>query len=246
MEPRLSFVPVLAATSALSSVSHSSPIFSCRPAVQSAPTDVLDVVVGSSSCGARSEPLQRQSVSSVSLQGSSFHGQALQRRFEFGSPSSNSVRFHVDAVATDPGIHFVERMRYHRSSKVATWTIKLLYDGECPVCLKQVAFLRERDVHSQILYEDIAADDYDPDMNGGIDYEMAMKTIHGVLPDGTVVHGMETIRLLYDAIGLGWLSGPTGWPVLKPVFDRIYDWFSENRLTITGEKMCDIECDLKL
>jgi predicted DCC family thiol-disulfide oxidoreductase YuxK len=63
-----------------------------------------------------------------------------------------------------------------------------------------------------------------------------MGSIHGVKPDGSLVTGMEVFRRAYAAVGWGWLWSPTGWPVLKPVFDAAYRWFAKRRLALTGRK----------
>jgi predicted DCC family thiol-disulfide oxidoreductase YuxK len=69
-----------------------------------------------------------------------------------------------------------------------------------------------------------------------------MGHIHAVLPDGSVVTGMEAFRRSYAAIGLGFLLAPTGLPLLRPLFDRAYDWFAKNRLRLTGRgHVCENE-----
>jgi len=68
----------------------------------------------------------------------------------------------------------------------------------------------------------------------GLTYEQAMEQIHGVLPSGAVVRGMEVFRRAYAAVGWGWLLAPTAWPLLRPLFDRGYQWFARNRLRLTG------------
>ena len=30
--------------------------------------------------------------------------------------------------------------------------------------------------------------------------------------------------------GLGWLVAPTGWPLLRPLFDRLYGGFARHRI----------------
>ena len=53
--------------------------------------------------------------------------------------------------------------------------IKLLYDGECPLCLREVNFLQKKDAgRGKVAFVDIAADDYNPEENAGIDFETAM------------------------------------------------------------------------
>ena len=66
--------------------------------------------------------------------------------------------------------------------------------------------------------------------------------IHGVLPDGTVVTRMEVFRRAYRAVGWGWLLAPTGWPVLKPIFDWGYEQFAKRRKKI-ARLFCGAQCD---
>lgn len=59
-----------------------------------------------------------------------------------------------------------------------------------------------------------------------------MAEIHGVYPDGRLVKGATAFRAAYRAVGLGWLLAPTGWPLLKPLFDRLYALFARHRLRL--------------
>lgn len=122
------------------------------------------------------------------------------------------------------------------------WQIKVLYDGDCPLCLREIRFLRARDRAGRIAFEDIAAPDFDP-ARYGLDRRAVMARIHGVLPDGRLVEGVEVFRRLYEQVGLGWLLAPTRWPVLRPLFDAAYRTFARNRLRITGrsEAACSPE-----
>ena len=113
------------------------------------------------------------------------------------------------------------------------WKIKVLYDGECPLCLREIRFLRKRDRAGRISFEDIAAPGFDPAAYG-LDRSTVMARIHGVLPDGRVVEGVEVFRRLYEQVGLGWLLAPTRWPLLRPLFDAAYRAFARNRLRLTG------------
>jgi len=113
------------------------------------------------------------------------------------------------------------------------WQVKVLFDGDCPLCRREMEALARRDRHGRLALEDIAAPEFDP-ARYGLTQEQAMDRIHGVLPDGTVVEGMEVFRRAYAAVGLGWLLAPTAWPLLGGLFDRAYRWFARNRLRLTG------------
>jgi predicted DCC family thiol-disulfide oxidoreductase YuxK len=113
------------------------------------------------------------------------------------------------------------------------WDVKLLYDGECPLCMREVRMLEKLNHKGRLALEDIAQPDFDASQYGRT-FEQLMGSIHGVLPDGQLVTGMEVFRRAYAAVGLGTLLAPTAWPVLKPVFDRAYTLFAKNRLRLTG------------
>jgi predicted DCC family thiol-disulfide oxidoreductase YuxK len=116
---------------------------------------------------------------------------------------------------------------------MANWDFKLLYDGECPLCVREVRMMEKLNRKGRLVLEDIAAPDFDASHYGRT-FEELMGSIHGVLPDGRLVTGMEVFRRAYAAVGLGGLVAPTGWPLLKPVFDRAYTIFARNRLRLTG------------
>lgn len=93
----------------------------------------------------------------------------------------------------------------------------------------------------RLIIEDIAAESFDP-ARYGLTMEAVMGAIHGVLPDGRVVAGMEVFRRAYGVLGLGWLLRWTAWWPFRPVVDRFYRWFARNRMWLTGRgKGCDTD-----
>lgn len=111
--------------------------------------------------------------------------------------------------------------------------ITVLFDGECPLCQREIAALERRNDAGRVAFEDIAAPDFDP-ARYGLDHRAVMGRIHGVLPDGRVVEGMEVLRRAYAGVGLGWVLAPSRWRLLRPLFDRAYTVFARNRLRWTG------------
>lgn len=114
----------------------------------------------------------------------------------------------------------------------------ILYDGECPLCAREVALLRRLDRgRGRLGHVDIAAPGFDAAAYG-TDWATLMGRIHGALPDGTLVEGVEVFRRSYAAVGLGWLLAWTRWPGLRRVADAGYRWFARNRLRWTGREAC--------
>jgi predicted DCC family thiol-disulfide oxidoreductase YuxK len=115
-----------------------------------------------------------------------------------------------------------------------SWTIRVLYDSECPLCAREIRFLERRDHgRGRVQFEDIAAPDFDPGRYGLSDRDV-MARIHGVLPSGEVVEGLEVFRRVYAGVGLGWLMAPTRWPGVRRVAEWAYRIFARNRLRWTG------------
>ncbi len=112
----------------------------------------------------------------------------------------------------------------------------ILIDGECPLCRHEANLLRRLDRgRGRLCLVDITEPGFDA-AEYGTSFDGVMGTIHGVRADGSLVTGMEVFRRAYAAVGWGWLWAPTGWPVLRQVFDAAYRFFARHRLTITGQR----------
>ena len=106
------------------------------------------------------------------------------------------------------------------------WQIRVLYDGECPLCSREIRFLERRDRgRGLIQFEDIADPAFDAGAYG-LDARQLMARIHGVLealkdeevPVGDWVHPILEERhhaifgefgevdLAYEVEGAGRLS----------------------------------------
>jgi predicted DCC family thiol-disulfide oxidoreductase YuxK len=110
----------------------------------------------------------------------------------------------------------------------------ILVDGECPLCAREAAFLSRLDGgRKRLEIVDISEEGFDPSRFGRTQ-DALMARIHGVLPDGTLVEGVEVFRRSYAAVGRGWLLAWTRLPGLRFVADAGYRWFARNRLRLTG------------
>lgn len=126
--------------------------------------------------------------------------------------------------------------------------LTLLFDGGCPLCVREVNFLRQRDQRRnpgrpRLAFVDIDAADYDAERHGGISYRQAMGRIHAIRADGSVVRDVEVFRSAYQLIGLGWLYAPTTWPVLGPIADVLYGLWARWRLPLTRRPDLDQLCN---
>lgn len=121
------------------------------------------------------------------------------------------------------------------SSIAPSWKIKLLYDSQCPLCMREVNFLTKRDAgRGLVKFVDVADDAYSPEANGGVEFETAMGRIHAILADGTVIKNVEVFRRVYEILGMGWIYAATKLPIVGLIVDRLYEVWADWRLALTG------------
>ena len=120
-----------------------------------------------------------------------------------------------------------------KKQKQIKYDLKLLFDGECPLCVKEVNFLKSRNEKGLIAFVDLADPLYSPEENSGISYETGMATIHGVYK-GNVMTGVEVFEKAYSCVGLGWVYSFTKVPALLTAANKVYDVWAKYRLEITG------------
>ena len=122
-----------------------------------------------------------------------------------------------------------------------------LFDGGCPLCLRETNFLKNRDELNKIKFVDISIDDYDPHLYKDISYLEAMSNLHGILENGDIIKGLDVLSYSYELIGLGWVYYPLKIKFLEPVLRLIYRYWAKYRLQITGrsinEKICTSQCE---
>ena len=128
--------------------------------------------------------------------------------------------------------------------------LTVLYDGGCPLCVREVRFLKQRDQNHngttpQLGFVDIDALDYNPSQWAGIDYRKAMGRIHAVAADGTVLRDVTVFRRAYELVGLGWLYAPTRWPLIGPLADAAYGIWARWRLVLTRRPSLEQLCDAR-
>ncbi|MGK7940452.1 MAG: thiol-disulfide oxidoreductase DCC family protein [Crocosphaera sp.] len=117
----------------------------------------------------------------------------------------------------------------------SSWKVKLLYDGDCPLCMREVRFLQKKDQGRKLVnLVNIAEDSYNSDEHCNIDYKSAMGRIHAILPDGTILRDIEAFRYVYEVLGMGWVYAVTKLPLVGKFANLIYRIWAKLRLPLTG------------
>lgn len=111
--------------------------------------------------------------------------------------------------------------------------VEVFFDGDCPLCTREVAMVRRLDRKARVRFTDIAAPEFDAGTIGRTQEDL-MARIQGRLPDGSFIEGVEVFRRMYAATGLGALVAVTRIPGISHALDAGYRWFARNRLRLTG------------
>ncbi len=118
------------------------------------------------------------------------------------------------------------------------YQIEVFYDGGCPLCLREINLLKRWDRLGKIKFTNL---DDPAFLSIPIDktYDELMAQMHGRLPDGTWIQGVEVFRRLYAAVGFGPLVWLSRWPIISQLLDLGYVMFAKNRLRLTGRCTAD-------
>ena len=124
--------------------------------------------------------------------------------------------------------------------------LTFLFDGGCPLCLRETNFLKSKDELNKIDFVDINNVNYNPILFKDISYAEAMSNLHGILENGNIIKGLDVLAYSYELIGLGWVYYPLKIEFFAPVLRLFYKYWAKYRLKITGrsniEKLCTSEC----
>lgn len=126
------------------------------------------------------------------------------------------------------------------SSPSEQFRVEVFYDADCPLCYHEIRMLKWLDRNrKRVLFTNIADPDFNPEPLGKT-FDELMAEIHGRLPDGKWIIGVEVFRQVYAAVGFGLLVWPSRLPGISHVLDAGYRVFARNRLSLTGR--CDSSC----
>lgn len=105
----------------------------------------------------------------------------------------------------------------------------LLFDGACPFCSREAAFLKEADPERRIRFVDISDPAFEAERYG-VAREDVDAQLHFFDDQGRLFRAMDAVRAAYRAVGMGRRMAWTGLPVIRPIFDRFYRVFARNRI----------------
>lgn len=119
--------------------------------------------------------------------------------------------------------------------------LKLLYDGECPICKREVCILQKKDSQTKIKFIDISSKEFSPFENNNIDYNTAMSQIHAIDGKGNLLVGISAFAAVYASCQLLVTSTLLRIPFIKRTLKPLYTLFAKKRLWLTGRMNTNIK-----
>ena len=117
-----------------------------------------------------------------------------------------------------------------------TQPFEVFFDEQCPLCRKEIKFVRKRDRDGKLKLTDISDPNFDPSSTGKSLDEL-MREIHGRYADGTLVTGVEVFREIYQRIGFGAFVVPSRWIGVRWCMDKMYNLFAALRYRNAKKRM---------
>lgn len=123
----------------------------------------------------------------------------------------------------------------------------LIYDSHCPLCTKELQWLKRRDKHNHLRLIDLHSPHFSKHFPT-LKQQQVMERLHGFYlrpsnPDGGWYYGLDATYHAWSAVGLGWAIKPLRWPIVRTVSDLAYSGFAKHRhqlaKVLTGQSQCE-------
>ncbi|MBT0623355.1 DUF393 domain-containing protein [Pseudomonas fluorescens] len=112
--------------------------------------------------------------------------------------------------------------------KKVNWPLTLYFDGECPLCAREIKLLRGHAVKDRLLFVDISSRAFDAQALG-FTFEHMQSSLHARFADGRWVTGLDATLWSWRAAGLGFWATPLTWRALRPLLEFSYRLFCRLR-----------------
>ena len=112
--------------------------------------------------------------------------------------------------------------------KKVNWPLTLYFDGECPLCAREIKFLQGRAAKDRLFFVDISSGAFDAKALG-FTFEHMQSSLHACFADGLWVTGLDATLWSWRAAGLGFWATPLTWSVFRPLLEFGYRLFCRLR-----------------
>lgn len=112
--------------------------------------------------------------------------------------------------------------------------LKLFFDGDCPICSREMNHLKAKTQNDSMKFIDITEKDDFEKERGNLDYETAMRAMHATDEKGNKLVALDAFAVVYARSHYYILATLLNIPFLRPILDPMYRLFAKHRLLITG------------
>ncbi len=111
---------------------------------------------------------------------------------------------------------------------------QVLYDGQCPLCLKSVGVLKRLDWFHRLTYVNARERARLPLSDAPLDPDRLLQEMHVLTPDGRrLYHGFAALRWMAWRLPLLWPIAPLLYiPGVPSLGQRLYLWVARNRFRL--------------
>lgn len=106
--------------------------------------------------------------------------------------------------------------------------LTIFYDGNCPLCAREILALRARDEKKRLRFENIYAADFIY-RYPYIDISSADRILHGQLSDGRMLYGLDVTAKAWALVNSHRWIQILRWPVIRWFADIAYRGFARLR-----------------
>ena len=108
------------------------------------------------------------------------------------------------------------------------WPLTLYFDGQCPLCAREIKILNRHATESRLLFIDISSGAFDAKALG-FTLEQMQSSLHARFADGRWVTGLDATLWSWRAAGLGFWAAPLTWRAIRPLLALGYRFFCRLR-----------------
>ena len=123
---------------------------------------------------------------------------------------------------------------------------EVFYDGDCPMCHREIEMIRRMDKRQLIRLTDLADPNFD-ESETGRSYEMLMRAIHARFTNDQQqdrwITGVEVFREIYWRLGFRKATWFSRLPVVRHLLDLGYRFFAYFRFKLAMRRMDRQSCN---
>ncbi|GAB5342930.1 thiol-disulfide oxidoreductase DCC family protein [Pseudomonas fluorescens] len=108
------------------------------------------------------------------------------------------------------------------------WPLTLYFDGDCPLCAREIKLLQGHASDTRLLFVDISSVAFDAEALG-FTFAQMQSVLHARFADGRWLTGLDASLWSWRAAGLGVWAAPLTWRALRPLFEFGYRLFCRLR-----------------